>query len=376
MPALSRPSLSLRPFLSRLRSATPLQTACILSTLAYPSVSGREPLRIEISAQATPPTMDIELRKRVTLSDNASPLPGFGHTIVQDSRGRFYATGTTREHRFLVFDSTGKFLRSVGRSGKGPGEYLDAPNLLFGSGDSLFVADKYGRRLTLLGRNFTVLDSWPSDVDRAPVRLTDGRFAQIADDGYGGNWFHTLELLDKQGRRIRRMEIGPPEIEGKFVRTWGLTVGPRGTLWTANRFPLQLEEWDTTGTLLTTLVRKIDGAELEALPERRKKELTQPICSFDRDGRLWMAWWVKDEATVRMETRNYPQGKVEVEVADYDVVLEVADMATRKLLASRRFPLRDVLWVQGGMIRSSNTLENGQKEIEIHDVRIVAPRKR
>ena len=70
---------------------------------------------------------------------------------VRLSDGRLaFANATSNEIR--LFDASGKHLRSVGRSGSGPGEYQGIAGIWAGSGDSVLVADIMLRRITVLDR--------------------------------------------------------------------------------------------------------------------------------------------------------------------------------------------------------------------------------
>ncbi|MDH3496047.1 MAG: 6-bladed beta-propeller [Gemmatimonadota bacterium] len=53
------------------------------------------------------------------------------------------------QQRIVVYDSNGHFVRSFGRSGQGPGEFLD-PSSLTLYGDTLFVYDSRQGRITVL----------------------------------------------------------------------------------------------------------------------------------------------------------------------------------------------------------------------------------
>jgi len=53
-------------------------------------------------------------------------------------------------HELLLVDSVGQYLRTVGRSGQGPGEYSDNLHLFHGEGDTVVVYDGQGLRWTFL----------------------------------------------------------------------------------------------------------------------------------------------------------------------------------------------------------------------------------
>lgn len=58
----------------------------------------------------------------LAVADGSRPDPGF--VVRRDGRGRFYSTGATGfGNTIALWDETGRFLRSFGREGEGPGEF-------------------------------------------------------------------------------------------------------------------------------------------------------------------------------------------------------------------------------------------------------------
>jgi hypothetical protein len=69
-------------------------------------------------------------------------------SVEVDADGNIYvAEPMPRTGRVLVFDAEGEFVRMIGRSGQGPGEYLQ-PFAVEWVGDALFVFDPGQSRLT------------------------------------------------------------------------------------------------------------------------------------------------------------------------------------------------------------------------------------
>lgn len=69
--------------------------------------------------------------------------------IAVDGQGRIYVSDGG-DDRVIVFDSEGRYLRTLGTHGQGPGEY-DWPTALAIVGDSLAVSDEYHRTITVWG---------------------------------------------------------------------------------------------------------------------------------------------------------------------------------------------------------------------------------
>jgi hypothetical protein len=115
-----------------------------------PIDSSREPEAVESMAGAyqsgsmgdTPGCNDCTIRRRLVTSigssDGAAALPGIPRRIRVDGAGRYwllYGDGP------LVFDNTGKLLRSLVRRGQGPGEFREALQMAVLPGDSVLVWD-------------------------------------------------------------------------------------------------------------------------------------------------------------------------------------------------------------------------------------------
>lgn len=107
--------------------------------------------------------------------------------------------------RIVTFDKNGKFLRTWGRKGMGPGEFDVVHTLAFDSRGRLFVGDRQNNRIQIFDADGTFLDQWfqfgrPSgihidrktdtmlvaDSESRDGRTNTGRLA-LAQTGYGYN---------------------------------------------------------------------------------------------------------------------------------------------------------------------------------------------
>lgn len=77
----------------------------------------------------------------------------YGAQIVsEDAEGRFYVLNFG-DRRLQVFDSTGRFVRNVGRKGKGPGEFTSPMAAVPVGADALFVLEAVPARLMRFRRS-------------------------------------------------------------------------------------------------------------------------------------------------------------------------------------------------------------------------------
>ena len=230
-----------------------------------------------------------------TSVNGAHPDPG--DQVLVTAAGRFLSTSWSHL-QVLEWDSSGRFLQAVGRTGEGPGEFVRRGGLLLflGPNDSLFVLDG--------GNRWTVFDDG-LNYQRTFQGTNAGRSTRYVHVGSQGivttgdmssgrtdNSFHLTDfdgaLARKFGPRPQRVEeIGwyrasTPSRPGAF---W--VMPPRG--W-ANE-GLRLEHWSLQGERLSTLERLVgwmptsnygpssDGSE-PLLPDFSR-------ISMDSRGLLW-----------------------------------------------------------------------------------------
>ncbi len=120
--------------------------------------------------------------------------------LAEDAGGRIWAFETT-EQQFKVFDASGRFIRTVGRRGGGPGEMQQANGVVVRPDGHLLVVDMQGGRISLFDTAGTYLNGysisggfsttpWPGRVDRngrlynpVPIPAADDfRFVLVRHD--------------------------------------------------------------------------------------------------------------------------------------------------------------------------------------------------
>ncbi len=105
-----------------------------------------------IPGNPTCSTCQLALERIVSLgsiSDPTSVTSTFGG-IQHDSMGRYLVSGTPNMSDVLVYDSSGHYVDTWGRSGEGPGEFRYVFDLMLLPGDSLLVLDRSLQRVTVL----------------------------------------------------------------------------------------------------------------------------------------------------------------------------------------------------------------------------------
>jgi DNA-binding beta-propeller fold protein YncE len=87
----------------------------------------------------------------VAVAPNGDIFVGDGHS------GGGTATGNAR---IMKFDASGKFIKTWGRKGMGPGEFDVVHTLAFDSRGRLFVGDRQNNRLQIFDQNGTFIAQW------------------------------------------------------------------------------------------------------------------------------------------------------------------------------------------------------------------------
>jgi hypothetical protein len=108
--------------------------------------------------------------------------------VVRPDGTTYIADGALK--KFLVYDSTGKFLKAIGRPGKGPGEYNMIARAGL-SGDTLWAYDPSTSRITFLTANGQASTlELPKERGGGPARidwrLADGSYIQTAQPDLSG----------------------------------------------------------------------------------------------------------------------------------------------------------------------------------------------
>jgi hypothetical protein len=310
--------------------------------------------------------------------------------VSRDSRGNVYvpsyATGG-----LLVFDSTGTYVRTVGRRGRGPGEFELVTAIAVGRSDTLFVFDRRNMRVTILTPTHEYARMAHVASPPLPARqalLPDGDFViaatLLSPDAVG----HPLHLLDANFEIERSFgATGEPfTVDDQLRNARLLTSGGPGQVWATHLFQHVLELWSTDGTKIREVRRT---AEWLPPPEPRRpwrqgEPLPPPrpgitMMQSDDQGYIWILGRVIDQGwkPPRVEpTRGQTMLRAIEEQSDddnYDTMIEVVEAATGNLVASLR---HDLFFNQFAGLRTlahRDQHEDGRFLITTYRLQFVAP---
>ena len=144
--------------------------------------------------------------------------------------------------RISVFDKTGKFLRSFGKAGTGPGEFRTPHALAFDSHGDLVVADRHNHRVQILTKSGEFLREY-ANFSRVSGLVVDAHDVLYATDSESTEAVHPGW---SRGVRIGSLTDGrvtmfiPPHMtsspEGAMGE--GIALDPSGNLYTAESIVL------------------------------------------------------------------------------------------------------------------------------------------
>lgn len=270
--------------------------------------------------------------------------------LWRDALGRFIVWAPVNDGVLQVFDENGDYVRSFGRGGQGPGEYV-RPRLLAEAGDIFFIFDTPQLRLTRVGQDFQVLETavLPTFVGSV-IRLEDGSFVSASVDAmgltpssFGQPLYHIsadgTELLRSFGSVIRTVPLGEAS---RLRRT--LATSRRQGFWAAHVRRYRIERWDPDAGLLSVIERNVpwfepyaksQGSATEVRPNPSLRALQE-----DEDGLLWVLVSVPDGDWRPMPPARVEGGMEFISSAQrndlHDTVVEVLDVEKGALVASLR----------------------------------------
>ena len=251
-----------------------------------------------------------------------------------------------------IFDDSGRFVRTLGRQGEGPGEFrgvIDA-HLVDGS----IVALDHPKRAWVVydkGGGFVVERRY--GLAHGPfVPVGGSRVVVIAVDRRPSVVGYPLHLVD--------VNVGTPSLHFGFSGTWlntpyattivGSVTSRQGTVWWGTAASPRVEEW----TLDNELVRSIEGnlpwfAEVteDIDPTREEPSTLLKSIALDHEGHLWLSLETADP-----DWRDVPREVSGAEGAvvippdrwdDYlDTRLDIFDLNARRFLGSHIWDSQNV----------------------------------
>lgn len=367
---------------------------------------------------ATPDCADCRLERVRTLvlhPEAAGHLLATLPWVVQDARGYITLaepTGAT----LLTFDATGRFLRAVGRRGRGPGELQAVHGLFVAPGDSLYVAAD-ARRVNVYDPDGTPVRQTTLQMGSIPcfagtgglfVALDDGRLVIGQDVRTDGLLGVPLQLVDREGGHRQGFGVRNTASVGITCRSLAWDAATQ-SLWASEAHGYRLEQLGASAEGVFRTIRQIgvqapwlrDGRPPLLTPEalaaelatatvrrvdvdvrRRPERLAHPPQAVlrnmqaDSAGRLWLAWRVPapgwDTVTLRYPLAEEHTLSDELDDLLWHTVVDVIDTRRARLLVRDTFPFHGHLATAGVLAHPAYSATGGP-EVTLHQLRLRAP---
>lgn len=309
------------------------------------------------------------------------------HGVAVDGLGRFWVL--SGEGPPLVFDSTGNFVREVGRLGRGPGEFVRPLSAVPVSGDSVLVVDGALRRATVVSASLApgrvvqlpdvlrplIVVTWPSLV------VANGTIGTPSSIG----WPLHLVAFDAIEARVVS-SFGPDSgevrpFEGPTLHQQ-LTRPRSGSFWSADILRYRLSRWSTTGDRLATLERRPGWFSTPSRfwignPQTPPPPAISAIAQDD-DGLLWV--FVRIPAPTWREVwphaaeREYRYNELQLEKM-FHTTIEVIDPSAKRVVARLTLPYWIIESMPGNRAAAYTVDSNGVPHVDIFAFEIARNRR-
>jgi hypothetical protein len=291
----------------------------------------------------------------------------------RDGRGRYFVL--VQGQLPLVFSSDGRFLRELGRSGEGPGEFRSATFIASLPGDSLLILDTRLLRASVFSPDlqFVRALALPFHVSAAapmdwPRRVVVNGFGFTGQDV---GW--PLHVLDMSGAAVRRLhsfgdnrgELRPGQ-NAALLRRFVLVGG--NAIWAMQVLKYQITRYHADGSIVSTIRRQPDWFSAESqwsLGNPRQPPSPALQAGAIRGDTLWIVAraprpdWQRAWSGVPIPgVGELAPGRAPEPTRLHMARVEVIDMRSGTLLATRDFD-GIIIGIDSGLRATIYDLERG-----------------
>lgn len=318
----------------------------------------------------------IQIERVTRLGDREGPGGLAGRDLIAvDGRGRFYASSVARRGEIAAFGPDGRFLRVIGRTGQGPGEFSLPHPIRFGTADTMIVFDVANYRITTLSPNYEHVATVPiSGYVRDAVRLESEEWIAVATvptASRAGLPLHLLDLHTGEYRHSFGSEHPVLSRRNPYADVRWASAAEGRTLWITYYNRYRFELWNAAGELITTVEPRQDWFmpwdQREGSPYLHRPEPAVRDIWYDRVRRHI---WVMTEVPARnWRPRREPSPRptrmpLEESAMLHDVVVQVFT-TTGELLATARFEQHFERFAHNGLMIASGEDDEGYPFIEL-----------
>lgn len=354
---------------------------CLIATSAVFIGSGAEaqtPDAIVITDRVDCSKCSVSLEKLATLGVEEGPgaLASEPVFLVKDSRGNHYLSQYQESSEILIYDRRGVFVGTIGRSGRGPGEFRQIGAAYIGSGDTLVVFDVGNARYSIFDPNRRHVKDVPlldAMVQRA-TPLGDGAIlvnALVPTQERIGIALHILS-----GDRIAKsLDDGMAHYraDAPHLTQRVLARSARG-FWTAPRTQYAVTLWDEDGRPASNMVRRAAWFEPYLLreaptPDHPPKPWIMGIAELSSGLVAALVsvpspTFAKD-LPIREVTPHGPRYDLSIRQKLLDTIVEVLDPENARLIMTVRLDEYIMGFISPDEIYSYRVTEEGHPFIDV-----------
>ncbi|TVP53533.1 MAG: hypothetical protein EA351_15060 [Gemmatimonadales bacterium] len=311
---------------------------------------------------------------------------GRPRSVARLSDGRFLLADFHDQDRIKVYAPDGRYERSIGRRGEGPGEFLSVASVSRLPGDTVEAYDSSLQRVVRLTPGFEVAGTQRLEMvggGMAKTRLAGGwriMNQMLRTPESAGLPIHAW---DRDGAFVRSFGANPPieDLRNSHLHFRHLAPASDSAVWSAHRIRYVIEEWNVNGTMVREFTREVPwflpgerGGFVD--PESPPNPELGPIHS-DRAGLLWVVVQVPsanwEEA---LEMLPDPYGRPQLVPGNprqyQDSVIEVINPSTGRVVARTRTDHRIRGFVEDGMVYTYDETESMEPVVRILKLKLAA----
>jgi len=233
--------------------------------------------------------------------------------FVVDDAGNFYISAARGDDHVRVFDSSGRYLRTIGRHGQGPGDIDGVGPLSFVRATGELAVTNIRRRcLTFFKSDGTyVRDLRFDDPGYSGSRL-DSQGRIYADGGLfdtGASYLEVrLAAIDPDGKAIRILARSPGQVKGKIGigmpnMSWAIDSSDSLIVGQSKEYELQVFKAGTYG-LLMRIRKAFDPVPIsdEELARFKKPEYSEMPFEFAKEHAAFWTLFTSDTGLIFVAT--------------------------------------------------------------------------
>ena len=174
----------------------------------------------------------------VLVAPNGTIFVSEGHSSAEGSNARI-----------LKFDANGKFIKSFGKLGKGPGEFDQPHALAMDSAGRLFVGDRSNNRIQILDQEGNYIAQWTQFSRPSGIAIDKDDTIYVADSESGsinpahGAWKRGIRIGSAKDGTVRWFIPDPAQNPPNTSAAEGVAVDSAGHVYGAEVGPRALKKY-------------------------------------------------------------------------------------------------------------------------------------